>query len=132
MPTIAAAGRQGIDYAAFRERVALLVETFSRSTVGFPDPMPVDEAATALGWSDAELDDFGVIGPFAHKWGVCLDWLIVGDIKALIHDGRRLRERERAGRQAVESDPAVIAYRKWREVERDGRPAMEADMNTLP
>ncbi|MEL6208908.1 MAG: hypothetical protein AAFR44_01750, partial [Pseudomonadota bacterium] len=123
---------EGIDYTAIRERIALVVETFSRSTVAFPDPMPADEAATALGWSDAELDDFGVIVPLAHKWGVCLDWLIVGDVKALIGDGRRLRERERSERQAIKSDPAVIAYNEWREIERYGRSAIDAEANARP
>ncbi|MEO0426706.1 MAG: hypothetical protein AAF160_04600 [Pseudomonadota bacterium] len=107
----AAITKGGIDYDAIRERLVLVVETFSRATVGFPEPMPADEAAAILSLSDAEIDDTDTLIPFAHKWGVCLDWLIVGDVKALIHDGRSLRERERADG----NDPALLAFEEWQQ-----------------
>ncbi|MEL6768821.1 MAG: hypothetical protein AAFP17_16690 [Pseudomonadota bacterium] len=119
--------QNGIDYATIRKRIVLVVDTFSRSTVGFPDPMPAEEAATALSWSDAELDDYDVVGPFAQKRGVSVECLVVGDVKALIHDSRRLREREQAERHAADSDPAVIAYHQWQEIERNGLLASEAE-----
>ncbi|MEO0957106.1 MAG: hypothetical protein AAFY66_01350 [Pseudomonadota bacterium] len=112
VPTAAATKpAEGIDYDAIRERLGLVVETFSRATVGFPEPMHADEAAAILSLSDAEIDDADTLIPFAHKWGVCLDWLIVGDVKALIHDGRSLRERERGDR----NDPAVLAFEEWQQ-----------------
>ncbi|MEO1724635.1 MAG: hypothetical protein AAFR84_19840 [Pseudomonadota bacterium] len=112
----AAITTDGIDYDAIRERLGLVVETFSRATVGFPETMPADEAAAILAISDAEIDDTETLTAFAHKWGVSLDWLIEGDLGALIHYTRAYRERERAEDGAAGTDPAIAAYDEWREV----------------
>ncbi|MEM9814114.1 MAG: hypothetical protein AAF913_15765, partial [Pseudomonadota bacterium] len=109
VPTAAATKpAEGIDYDAIRERLVLVVETFSRATVGFPETMPVDEAAAILSLSDAELNNADALIPFAHKWGVCLDWLIEGDLAPLLRDGRRAREMQRS-----DADPAAAAFEEW-------------------
>ncbi|MEL6197042.1 MAG: hypothetical protein AAFT19_04275 [Pseudomonadota bacterium] len=109
-----------LDYDAIRERIALVCETFSKSTFGFPDPMPAGEARAAMAMTDAEIDELGALARFAHRWGVSLDWLIKGDVGSLLHDGRQLREREhaeRAAKTAADNDPAVAAYRALREAD---------------
>ncbi|MEM9764105.1 MAG: hypothetical protein AAF968_16620, partial [Pseudomonadota bacterium] len=53
----AASIEDGIDFDAIRERLGQVVETFSRATAGFPDPMPADEAAAILAITDAEIEE---------------------------------------------------------------------------
>jgi hypothetical protein len=81
---------EAFSYAAIRERVALVVATFTRATFGNPQPMTPEEAAAALAFTD---DDFefpmsGPVVPLALRWGVSLDWLLFGDMGALLHYAR--------------------------------------------
>ena len=78
---------------AIRERIALVVETFTRATVAFPVPMTPEEAAAALGMTDAEIEALDAPLAFAARWGVSLDWLLAGDVTALIFHARRGMER---------------------------------------
>jgi hypothetical protein len=73
---------------AIRERIALVVETLTRATAGFPEPMTPEEAAAALAITDAEIEAMGAVA-FGARWGVSLDWLLAGDLKALIFYARR-------------------------------------------
>ncbi|MEM6277798.1 MAG: hypothetical protein AAF714_12750, partial [Pseudomonadota bacterium] len=113
------------DYDAIRERLRLVVETFSRATVGFPETMPADEAAAILAISDAEIGDTETLTAFAHKWGVSLDWLIEGDLSSLIHYTRAYHVRARAEDAAAGNDPAIVAYDEWREVLDYTRPIIQ-------
>jgi hypothetical protein len=73
-------------HAAIRERVALVVATFTRATGGFPEPMTPEEAAAALAFTDEDIAEpiGGPLPPFAWRWGVSLDWLLLGDMGALL------------------------------------------------
>jgi hypothetical protein len=72
--------------AAIRERVALVVATFTEATGGNPEPMTPEEAAAVLAFTDDDIDDpiSGPVLPFALRWGVSLDWLLLGDMGALL------------------------------------------------
>ncbi|MEM8624197.1 MAG: hypothetical protein AAGG47_11825 [Pseudomonadota bacterium] len=79
---------------AIRERIAKVVETYRVPTFAYPEPMSADEAAAALALTDADFERLEPLLVFAQRWGVCLDWLVQGDVSGLLPDGRHSRERE--------------------------------------
>ena len=98
---------------AIRERIALVVETFARATVAFPDPMTPQEAAAALAMTDADIEALDAPLAFAARWGVSLDWLLLGDVKALIFNARRGID---VGRRAS-ADPLPSMVAEWETLE---------------
>ncbi|MEO1775644.1 MAG: hypothetical protein AAFS07_11905 [Pseudomonadota bacterium] len=114
----------GTKYDAIRARIALVCKTFSEGTIAFPDPMPVHEAEAAMALTDQQIEEMDAVIAFAERWGVNLDWLVAGQMGALLHDGRELREAERAqhaARAAGEADPAAEAFRAWHAAEKEMR-----------
>ncbi|MEO1471266.1 MAG: hypothetical protein AAFV86_19655, partial [Pseudomonadota bacterium] len=103
--------------AAIRARVRQVVETYTVARVAFPNPMTADEAEAALAMTDAELQEPAVILPWAKRWGVCLDWLVMGRVSGLLIEGRAYRESE-AQVRPTSNDPALTAYQAWREADR--------------
>ncbi|MEM1149393.1 MAG: hypothetical protein AAF526_01800 [Pseudomonadota bacterium] len=117
---------------AIRERIAKVVETYSVPTFAFPEPMSADEAAAALALNEDDFERLEPLLVFARRWGVCLDWLIAGDVGALLLDGRRSRERDRREDAAVADDPAVVAYRAYRAEWERVRPVIDRAAHLHP
>ena len=73
---------------AIRLRIALAVAAFSQPTAGLPDAMTPEEAAAALGMTNADIEALDKLLAFAVRWGVSLDWLLAGRVEALLRDAR--------------------------------------------
>ncbi|MEM7528322.1 MAG: hypothetical protein AAF416_11645 [Pseudomonadota bacterium] len=94
--------------------------------------MSADEAAAALALTDADVERLEPLLVFARRWGVCLDWLVKGDVSGLLLDGRQNREREGRVGGSPANDPAVIAYRAYRAEWERAKPAIARSSDLVP
>ncbi|MEM6678827.1 MAG: hypothetical protein AAF675_13255, partial [Pseudomonadota bacterium] len=113
-PVFAREHRYAVSPAAIRGRIAKVVAAYRVPSAAFSNPMPEDEAAAVLALTDDEINDLKAVLVFARRWGVCLNWLLLGDERSLILNLRESMERDDAAPELLHSDPVVHLYNAWR------------------
>ncbi|MEM8598107.1 MAG: hypothetical protein AAGF76_16765, partial [Pseudomonadota bacterium] len=113
-PAFAREHRFAVSPAAIRGRIAKVVAAYREPSAAFPDPIPADEAGAVLALTDDEINDLQAVLVFARRWGVCLNWLLLGDERSLILNLRESMERDDAAPELLHGDPVVHLYNAWR------------------
>ncbi|MEM6680023.1 MAG: hypothetical protein AAF675_19345, partial [Pseudomonadota bacterium] len=113
-PAFAREHRYAVSPAAIRGRIAKVVAAYREPSAAFPDPIPADEAGAVLALTDDEINDLQAVLVFARRWGVCLNWLLLGDERSLILNLRESMERDDAAPELLHGDPVVHLYNAWR------------------
>ena len=78
----------GRDPRAVLARIRLVCDAFAVERVAFP-AMPPEDRAAALGMTVADVRWLTPVLAFAARWGVSVDWLLTGDMGALIRYATR-------------------------------------------
>lgn len=74
---------------AIRQRLAVVRDAFAVERGSVPEPMHAREVAALMALADDPDAGMADFAKFAVKWGVSLDWLLLGDVGALLLAAQR-------------------------------------------